>query len=127
MLCNTQNDSLLLAKNFVFLPKTIQMNLTQQDWVLQLEADTNALILDVRSEEEYNEGIIPNAILLDIRKEQEFMSGLEALDKSKNYYVYCRSGARSAKACEIMENMGFENTSNLLGGILEWDGDIVSP
>jgi len=127
MLCNTQNDSLLLAKNFVFLPKTIQMNLTQEDWISQLEADTNALILDVRSEEEYNEGIIPNAILLDIRKEQEFMSGLEALDKSKNYYVYCRSGARSAKACEIMENMGFENTSNLLGGILEWDGDIVSP
>ena len=53
------------------------------------------------------------------------MDNLEALDKSKNYYVYCRSGARSAKACEIMNSIGFENAYNLLGGFLEWDGEVV--
>jgi len=103
------------------------MDLTQEEWVSQFEADTNALILDVRTEDEYNDGMIPNAILIDIHKGQEFINGLETLDKSKNYYVYCRSGARSAKACEIMENLGFENTYNLLGGILDWDGEIVLP
>ncbi len=103
------------------------MDLTQEDWISQYEADENALILDVRTEDECNNGIIPNAINIDIYKGEEFIEKLEALDKSKNYYVYCRSGARSAKACELMDNLGFENAYNLEGGILDWDGEIVSP
>ncbi|MFV8376646.1 rhodanese-like domain-containing protein [Flavobacterium sp. LB1P62] len=101
------------------------MNLTQEDWVAQFEADENAVILDVRTEDETNDGIIANAILIDIHKGQGFIDEIEALDKSKNYYVYCRSGMRSAKACEIMNELGFKNTYNLLGGIIEWNGDIV--
>ena len=103
------------------------MNLTQQDWISQFEADDNAVILDVRTENEYNDGIIANAINIDIYEGQGFMEKIEALDKSKNYYVYCRSGARSAKACEVMESIGFENAYNLEGGILGWDGEIVAP
>jgi rhodanese-related sulfurtransferase len=103
------------------------MNLTQEDWVSQLEADENSVILDVRTEDECNEGIIPNSINIDIYEGQAFIEKLEALDKSKNYYVYCRSGARSAKACEAMNELGFENTYNLLGGFMQWDGEIVSP
>lgn len=103
------------------------MNLSQEDWISQFEADENAVILDVRTEAEYNDGIILNAINIDIHKGQEFITELEALDKSKNYYVYCRSGARSAKACEIMNALGFETAYNLLGGILDWDGEVVAP
>lgn len=103
------------------------MNLTQEDWVAQFEADKNAVLLDVRTEDETNDGIIANAILIDIHKGQGFIDEIEALDKSKNYYVYCRSGMRSAKACEIMNELGFENTYNLLGGITEWDGEVVAP
>lgn len=103
------------------------MNLTQEEWVAQLEEDSNAVILDVRTEDECDEGIIPNAINIDIHKGQEFISEIEQLDKSKNYYVYCRSGARSAKACEIMNELGFENAYNLLGGMLDWDGEVVNP
>lgn len=103
------------------------MDLTQEEWISQFEADTNGVILDVRTEDEYNDGIISNAINIDIHKGQGFIDDLEALDKSKNYYVYCRSGARSAKACELMENLGFLNAYNLLGGILDWDGEKVSP
>ncbi|WPR71015.1 rhodanese-like domain-containing protein [Flavobacterium sp. NG2] len=103
------------------------MNLSQEEWVAQLEADENVVILDVRTEDEYNDGIIPEAINIDIHKGQEFISELEALDKNKKYYVYCRSGARSGKACEIMNEMGFEYAYNLEGGILGWDGEIVSP
>lgn len=101
------------------------MNLTQEDWVSQYEADENAVILDVRTEAECDEGIIPGAINIDIHEGQGFIAKIEALDKSKNYYVYCRSGARSAKACEIMDELGFENTYNLLGGFLEWNGEVV--
>ena len=103
------------------------MNLSQEDWVAQLEADENAVVLDVRTEEEFNDGYIENAINIDIHKGQGFIYELDNLDKSKNYYVYCRSGARSAKACQIMDEMGFANAYNLLGGILAWDGNIVEP
>lgn len=102
------------------------MDLTQDEWLLQYEADENAVILDVRTENECDEGIIANAINIDIYEGQGFIAKLEALDKSKNYYVYCRSGARSAKACDVMESLGFERTYNLLGGILNWNGEIVS-
>ncbi len=103
------------------------MNLTQEDWVSQLEKDENAVILDVRTEDEWSEGYIPNAINIDIHMGQAFISEIENLDKDKNYYVYCRSGARSAKACEIMNQLGFENTYNLTGGMLEWEGEVVEP
>lgn len=98
--------------------------LTQEEWVSQLKNDDNAIILDVRTDNEVEDGIIPNAIHIDIYKGQEFIDEIEALDKSKNYYIYCRSGNRSGKACQIMEQLGFENTYNLLGGMLEWEGEI---
>jgi len=103
------------------------MNLSQEDWVSKLNADTNAVVLDVRTDEEWNEGIIPNAIHNDIYKGQGFIYRLEELDKSKNYYVYCKAGGRSAQACSIMNQLGFENTYNLIGGIMNWYGDIVIP
>lgn len=97
-------------------------DLTQQEWSSQLENDKDAIILDVRTEEEVDEGYIPNAIHLDIHKSQEFIDGIKKLDTDKNYYVYCRSGARSGQACSIMNSLGFENTYNLIGGFSEWDG-----
>lgn len=102
------------------------MDLTQEEWVSGLENDPNAVILDVRTEGEVNEGIIPNAIHIDIYKGQGFIYRLEELDKTKNYYVYCRSGSRSRQACSIMNRLGFENAYNLMGGILDWEGEITS-
>jgi rhodanese-related sulfurtransferase len=101
------------------------MNLTQDQWLSQFEADDNAVILDVRTEDECNQGIIAHSINIDFNKTADFLAAIEQIDKSKNYYVYCRSGIRSAKACDIMNELGIENTYNLLGGIIEWNGDIV--
>jgi len=103
------------------------MNLSQEDWTAKLNQDDNAIILDVRTEDEYNDGFIPGAINIDIYKGQGFIYKVEELDKSKNYYVYCKSGGRSAQACNIMNQLGFENAYNLLGGIMEWDGEVVEP
>lgn len=100
-------------------------DLTQEEWVSQLENDDNAVVLDVRTDDEVADGIIENAIHIDIYRGQEFIAEIEELDKSKNYYVYCRSGNRSGQACNIMEQLGFENAYNLEGGILEWEGDLV--
>ena len=103
------------------------MNLTQEDWFEKLQADENAVILDVRTEDEWNDGIIPNAINIDIYKGQGFIYQVEELDKAKNYYVYCKAGGRSAQACSIMNQMGFETTYNLMGGFSEWDGPVDMP
>lgn len=99
-------------------------NLSQDDWVEQLEKDNNAVILDVRAPEEVDEGYIPNALNIDFYLGQEFIDELEKLDKTKNYYVYCRSGNRSGQACAIMKNIGFTNTFNLEGGFMQWEGEV---
>lgn len=101
-------------------------DLTQKEWTAQLANSNNAIVLDVRTEEEVADGFIPNAINLDIRQGQEFIDQLEALDKDKTYFVYCRSGARSGQACAIMNELGFSQAFNLLGGFLEWEGEIIS-
>ena len=100
------------------------MNLSQESWWTKAKEDENAVILDVRTEDECNDGIIPNAITIDIYKGQAFIYQIEALDKSKNYYVYCKAGGRSAQACNIMNQLGFETTYNLLGGMMEWHGPV---
>lgn len=100
------------------------MDLTQEQWEQQQVAATNAVILDVRSQEEFDQGHIPQAQLLDIRQPQAFMDGIAELDRNKTYFVYCRSGARSGQACQIMQQHGIASVYNLLGGIMEWEGAI---
>ena len=102
-------------------------DLSQEEWTKRYNEDENAVLLDVRTEGEYYQGHIPNSILIDIYKGQGFIYKIDELDKSKNYYVYCRSGARSGQACRIMNKLGFENAYNLVGGIINWKGDIVFP
>ncbi|WP_375239464.1 rhodanese-like domain-containing protein [Aurantibacter sp.] len=99
------------------------MNLSQDEWITQLKNSDNAIVLDVRTEDEVSEGYIPNAINIDIHKGQGFIDEIEALDKSKTYFVYCKSGGRSGQACGVMNQLGFENAYNLLGGFMEWKGE----
>ena len=100
-------------------------DLTQEEWTRRLELDRHAVILDVRTEAEMEEGYIPGAIHIDFYRGQEFLEELDQLDKSKNYYVYCRSGNRSGQACALMGGRGFGNCYNLLGGMLEWEGEVI--
>ena len=100
-------------------------HINQQEWEELLVQDTNAVILDVRTPEEQTEGIIENAICIDIYKPEEFVLELENLDKTKNYYIYCKAGGRSAHACQIMDQLGFAQTYNLLGGTSLWTGELA--
>lgn len=103
------------------------VQMTQEEWREQLANDENAVVLDVRTAAEVDEGIIPGAVTdLDFYEGQGFINKLNELDKSKNYYVYCRSGNRSGQAAQLMDQLGFENSYNLLGGMNEWDGEVVA-
>ena len=102
-------------------------DLLQNDWRLESNNE-NAVILDVRTEDEYLDGKIPNAINIDIYKGQGFIYEVEEkLDKSKNIFVYCKSGGRSSQACQILNQLGFNNTFNLVGGFSEWEHEIEIP
>ena len=100
-------------------------DLQQKDWTKLLSEDNNSVVLDVRTLDEVEElGIIPEAIHIDIFKGQGFIDEIQKLDTSKNYFVYYKAGGRSAQACAIMNQLGFEKTYNLLGGFTEWEGKV---
>jgi rhodanese-related sulfurtransferase len=94
-------------------------NLNVHSFKEGFENDENSIIIDVRTPEEEAEGMIPNSINMNIM-EQNFPAKVMDLDKSKSYYVYCRSGARSASACQFMEKQGL-TAFNLEGGINAWN------
>ena len=97
------------------------MDLTLDEWESQLISDENAFLLDVRTASEYDDGHIPNATLIDINQPEVFIEKIKTLDNSKNYYVYCRSGVRSERACQILEHYGIGVAKNLMGGFLGWN------
>jgi len=101
-------------------------DLTQAQWTEQLSGDENAVIVDVRTEIEISEGYIPNALSMDIYNAPAFMEKAKQLDPEKSYYVYCRSGGRSAQACAVFRSIGINNTFNLLGGFSEWEGETTT-
>ncbi|RZP11165.1 MAG: rhodanese-like domain-containing protein [Flavobacteriales bacterium] len=96
------------------------INLECDDWVKNISSSKESIILDVRTVEEYEEISIPNALLANILDPNEFMNEVEKLEKNSKIFVYCRSGIRSQKACKILDQLGFKETYNLNGGILEW-------
>ena len=100
-------------------------DLSQQEWAIQLKEEEQAFILDVRTPEEFEAGFIPEATNINIYEGQGFLDALEKLDKSKSYFVYCRSGNRSRQACALMNNMGFARAYNLEGGIIDWQGEVA--
>ncbi len=91
----------------------------------ELLKDQDGVLIDVRTEEEYADGHLENSSLINVM-DPEFSTKVDSLDKSKNYYVYCRSGQRSAAACHAMKSLGFKGRLvNLAGGILGWNGPII--
>lgn len=91
-----------------------------------VEADTSAVILDVRRPEEYAEGHLPHAINIDWLNEKAFSEALPTLDKNRTYYVYCRSGRRSNAAATRMQAEGFK-VVDMAGGYLRWKKEVAPP
>ncbi len=80
---------------------------------------TGALLLDVRRPEEFAQGHLPGAVNMDI-SDPGFAQRVATLDSKRPAYVYCRSGARSAKAAKELGIAGFSQVFNLAGGMLDW-------
>lgn len=80
--------------------------------------ESDYVILDVRTEEEYNESHIPNAVLIP---DYEIMEKAEQQlpDKNQLILVYCRSGRRSKNAAQALAELGYSNVKEF-GGIIDW-------
>lgn len=98
-------------------------NLTPAQFLAALR-QPGAVLLDVRRADEFAGGHLPGAVNLDVTA-PDFAQRVAALDKAAPTYVYCRSGARSAKAAGQLTAAGFGQVANLLGGVLDWPEQLV--
>ncbi|MDQ0186541.1 rhodanese-like domain-containing protein [Cytobacillus kochii] len=85
-----------------------------------LQNNYDVSIVDVREVEEVEQGKILSAIHIPLRL-LEFR--MHELDKSKDYIMVCRSGARSGQATALLEQHGYR-VKNMSGGMLAWDGKV---
>lgn len=77
-------------------------------------------ILDVRTEGEWEDGRLPDAIRIDWFEDGFEERVRKQLKADEPVLVYCHSGGRSAKAAEVLEKLGFQEVSDLDGGVTEW-------
>ncbi|SFF26010.1 rhodanese-like domain-containing protein [Thermoflexibacter ruber] len=80
----------------------------------EMLAQDQGILIDVRTALEVEAGYIEGAVNYDLNN-GDFVNAMEHLDKSKTYYLYCRSGARSGKAAELLEQAGFPKVFNVGG------------
>ena len=85
----------------------------------KLKQTPGAVLLDVRTPEEFNKGHLVNALNIDWNN-GGFEKQVSRLDKEKPVFVYCLSGGRSAAAAKAMRDDGFKKVYELEGGILKW-------
>ena len=100
------------------------INLSETDWVKLHDESEESVIIDVRTDDEFSTGYIEGAVNIDFYMGNKFISEIDKLDKSKSYFIYCKSGARSGQTCELMKQKGFKKVYNLEGGILGWTGEL---
>lgn len=81
--------------------------------------NTQFVILDVRTSNEFKQGHLAGAVKLDYYQ-PNFRKSLQELDKSKTYLIYCTTGYRSSRTIKMIETMGFSAIYHLQLGIVEW-------
>lgn len=99
-------------------PKVVYMNINAQQAKEIMDTETGYVILDVRTQEEFDSGHVPGAILIPDYEIKEKAPQV-LTDKNQKILVYCRSGRRSKLACEDLVNLGYTNLYEF-GGIIDW-------
>jgi rhodanese-related sulfurtransferase len=98
--------------------------LSGKDFLNKFSQIENAILIDVRTPDEFNDGHIDKAVNIDISN-PEFKNEIKKLDKSLTYFLYCLSGSRSGMALRIMKNIGINNIYDLYGGIISNPDSII--
>ena len=98
--------------------EAVYMNITAQDAKQIMDTEEGYVILDTRTQAEFDDGHIPNAVLIPY---DQILEKAEAVlkDKEQLILVYCRSGRRSKIAAEALVELGYTNIKEF-GGIIDW-------
>ena len=102
--------------------EAVYVNITAEEAKQIMDSEEGYVILDVRTQEEYDQGHIPGAILIP-DTEVEVTAEEVLTDKDQLLLVYCRSGRRSKLASEILVELGYTNIKEF-GGIIDWPYEI---
>ena len=100
------------------IQEAVYMNITAQQAKEIMDTQEGYIILDTRTQEEYDAGHIPGAIVLPYDEVLEKAEGILP-DKNQLILVYCRSGRRSKLAAEDLVKLGYTNIKEF-GGIIDW-------
>lgn len=87
----------------------------------ELSSGKELVVLDVRTPPEVALGRLESCVHIPL---QELNQRLDELDKEKDIVVYCKSGGRSRRAIEVLQNHGFKHLRNLTGGITAWSFEV---
>ena len=102
--------------------EAVYVNITAEEAKQIMDSEEGYIILDVRTQEEYDQGHIPGAILIpDTEIEAKAEEALT--DKDQLILVYCRSGRRSKLAAEALVELGYTNIREF-GGIIDWPYEV---
>lgn len=101
------------------LLKACLTNLKPEDFLESYQAKPGAVLIDVRTPEEFEAEHLEGAININYLG-PEFWDQIETLDPEGHYFVYCRTERRSIRACTLMKNGGFNHIINMEGGITAW-------
>ena len=100
----------------------VYVNITAEEAKQIMDTEEGYIILDVRTQEEYDQGHIPGAIVISYEEITE--KAEEVLtDKDQLILVYCRSGRRSKIAAEALAELGYTNIKEF-GGIIDWPYEV---
>ena len=100
----------------------VYVNITAEEAKQIMDSEEGYIILDVRTQEEYDEGHIPGAIVISHEEIAEKAEGV-LTDKNQLILVYCRSGRRSKIAAEALVELGYTNIKEF-GGIIDWPYEV---
>ena len=123
-----QRKGFILILIFIFIMGSAALGMAKMKTVSTKRAhrilerrdkDSEFVILDVRTAEEYVEGHIENAVNIDFYADA-FPNELDVLDRENTYLIYCRTGSRSGSTFKMMRKLGFKDVYNMEGGIEEW-------
>lgn len=103
--------------------EAVFVSITAEEAKEIMDTGEGYLILDVRTQEEYDEGHIPGAVLIP-NTEIETRAEEELPDKDQRILVYCRSGRRSKLAAQILSDLGYTNVKEF-GGIIDWPYEVT--
>lgn len=111
-----------LLKRFIRIkfPRAQQITTVEFAQALTNVAQSQLLILDARSEAEYAVSHLVEARRLDETTDLAIVPALQSVSKDSQIVVYCSVGYRSAKVAQQLTKAGFQDVSNLEGGLFQW-------